>query len=109
MAMKYCNNCKQWVQPYKKFHGCLFVFLLFTLVGWIIYLIWRGFQPYRCPICKGINWGLPQEEKPTIYYVQPQVPLQQKPIQESIYCEYCGFKNDKKSKHCVNCGSLLKK
>ena len=92
------------VNPEKEWNGCLFVFLIFTIIGWIIYLIWYGAHEGFCPICKSRNWGVPQPPQPQVIQqvIQPPRP------QANIYCSLCGYLNDKKNKYCGNCGSLIK-
>jgi hypothetical protein len=53
---KYCNFCKQNVEPVKKFSWAWFVLLtFFTAIGGVIYFMaWAVFgSSNRCPICKG--------------------------------------------------------
>jgi len=62
--MKYCNNCKQLVQPQKKFNAILFIVLLFTIIGWFFYLIYYATKTKNCPMCNSTNWGVqPNESK----------------------------------------------
>lgn len=107
--MKYCNNCRQMVSPKKDFNGCLFVFLLFTFIGWIIYLIVYGSQEGHCPFCKSRNWGVPQPSQPQVIQqvIQPQI-IQSPAPQSTMYCSLCGSLNDKKNNYCGNCAALLK-
>ncbi len=57
--MKYCNNCKQLVEPVKKFNVVAFILLCCcTLIGWIFYLIYYAVKKKKCPMCNSINWGV---------------------------------------------------
>ena len=60
--MKYCNNCKQIVEPKRHFNaGILIVLLCLGVIpGLIYYLVCNP----TCPICNSENWGAkPQEKK----------------------------------------------
>ncbi|KKK41129.1 MAG: hypothetical protein Lokiarch_45730 [Candidatus Lokiarchaeum sp. GC14_75] len=54
--MKYCNNCKQMVQPQKNYSTGLLIILLicFGIPGIIYYLI----KKKTCPMCNSTNWGV---------------------------------------------------
>lgn len=56
--MKYCNNCKQFVEPQKKFNWCVFLLLFVLLFGWIFYLIYYACKSKKCPMCNSSNWGV---------------------------------------------------
>ncbi len=54
--MKYCNNCKQLVDPQKKFStGILIVLLCLGVVPGIIYYV---IKKATCPMCNSTNWGV---------------------------------------------------
>ena len=95
--MKYCINCKQLVDPQKKFNVLVFIFLLCcTLVGWILYLIYYAVKPKKCPMCNSTNWGV----KP-----QQNLPSQTHTIEEFKYCNQCGEKIGRAVQFCSLCGA----
>lgn len=54
--MKYCNNCKQLVDPQKKFStGLLILLLICGVVPGIIYYV---VKKKTCPMCNSTNWGV---------------------------------------------------
>ncbi len=56
--MKYCNNCKQMVEPTKKWSVVfLLILLVLGILPGILYLIYVLFKAKRCPICNSTNWG----------------------------------------------------
>lgn len=70
--MRYCNNCKQMVEPRKHLNvGVLLVLLLFGIIGGIIYYC---VTPSTCPMCNSENWGVENKE-----YIM----LTKKPVQSS--------------------------
>ena len=92
--MRYCNNCKQFVEPQKKFNYLIFIILLFTMIGWIIYLIYYACKSRKCPMCKSRNWG-----------VKPPEIQQQQPIAEGFkFCAQCGEKIESTVQFCIFCG-----
>ena len=59
--MKYCNNCKQMVEPKRQFDTLiLFVLLCLGIIPGLIYLFC---QKQTCPICNSTSWGVPKEKK----------------------------------------------
>ena len=107
--MKYCINCKQLVDPQKKFNAIVFIILLFTLVGWVLYLIYYTVKPKKCPMCNSTNWGVkPQETLPSqtqpIYRKTPSRGISI-PIEESKYCSQCGEKIGNNVQFCSLCGA----
>ena len=102
--MRYCNNCKQFVEPRKKFGIIAFIVLLFcTCIGGIFYLIYYGFKSKKCPICNSTNWGVkppePQQQSPVIISQQIQ------PITEGFkFCAQCGEKIESTVQFCIFCG-----
>jgi hypothetical protein len=55
--MKYCNNCKQMVEPKKDLNAALLIILLIcgVIPGLIYYLV----KKKSCPMCNSTNWGVP--------------------------------------------------
>ena len=97
--MKYCNNCKQMVEPQKKFNVCVFILLLlFTCVGWIFYLIYYACKKGKCPMCNSKNWGI-KPQQTSFSQVQPHVGEGFK------YCSQCGEKIGKSVEFCNLCGT----
>ena len=95
--MKYCNNCEQMVQPQKKFNACIFILLLFTLVGWVFYLIYYACKRGKCPMCNSKNWGVkPKRTLPSQTYTINK---------EFRYCNQCGEKIGSNVQFCNQCGS----
>lgn len=54
--MKYCKNCKQNVEPTKKFSFGWFIVNCLWLVGGVVYIIYFISKKKTCPICKGDNF-----------------------------------------------------
>ena len=96
--MKYCNNCKQLVDPQKKFNACVFIVLLFTLLGWIFYLIYYAVKPKKCPMCNSTNWGARPTESHQSTQASP-------PSNDFVYCSQCGEKIEKDIQFCSSCGA----
>lgn len=97
--MKYCINCKQLVDPQKKFNAILFIILLFTIIGWLFYLIYYAVKPKKCPMCNSTNWGVKPSE------VQHQSPVV---IPKATYCPECGTEIlDKSKAFCSKCGAKI--
>lgn len=98
--MKYCNNCRQMVEPQKKFNVCVFILLLcFTCVGWIFYLIYYACKKGKCPMCNGKNWGV----KPQPSY--PKTPSISASTENFKYCNQCGEKIGSTVQFCNICGA----
>jgi len=107
--MKYCINCKQLVDPQKKFNSCLFIVLLFTLLGWVFYLIYYAVKPKKCPMCNSTNWGVKppetQHQSPVVNSQQTSIP-QTQPITEGFkFCVQCGEKIESNIQFCSSCGT----
>ena len=50
--IRYCPLCKRDVIATKKFSWPIFLLLILTIGGWLIYLIWYILKPRKnCPIC----------------------------------------------------------
>lgn len=96
--MKYCNNCNQTVEPQKKFNVCLFIVLLFTFVGWLLYIVYYACKRGKCPMCNSKNWGVKSQQTS---FVQSQ-PVINKGFK---YCSQCGEKIGKSVDFCILCGS----
>jgi len=95
--MKYCNNCEQMVEPQKKFNVCLFIVLLFTLVGWFLYLVYYVCKKGKCPMCNSNNWGVkPKRTLPSQTHTI---------IEEFKYCSQCGEKIGRAVQFCSLCGT----
>jgi hypothetical protein len=58
--MKFCNNCKQMVEPQKNYNLALLIILLFIGIcpGIIYYFIAKK----TCPLCNSTNWGIKPQE-----------------------------------------------
>jgi hypothetical protein len=100
--MKYCNNCKQIVEPQKNYNEMVLIVLLLCcgiVPGIIYYLI----KPKACPMCNSTNWGIkPQEEiKPPHEEHKPQIPQNQ-----ILFCPECG--SPASGQFCATCGRELK-
>ena len=49
----WCPLCSRNVSRWKRFPVVLFIFSLFTMVGWVIVLIgYACLYPERCPMCR---------------------------------------------------------
>ncbi len=94
--MKYCNNCRQLVEPIKKFNTIAFLLLCCcTCFGWIIYLIYYGLKASKCPMCNSINWGV----KPVVQsQFTPQISSQVR------FCPNCGANINPEDDFCIQCG-----
>ena len=100
--MKYCNNCEQYVEPTKKFNVCLFIILLFTLVGWFVYLIYYFCKTKKCPMCNSKNWGVkPKQSQPSYQ----RASLITTPDGNFKYCNQCGEKIGSNIQFCNLCGA----
>lgn len=70
--MKYCNNCKQNVEPVKKFDWSFFLLasvLLTPIIGIIYWMWYAGYKKKTlCPICGCEDWK--GEEKPKKKHIQ---------------------------------------
>ena len=116
----YCPRCQQQVLLTRKdFDTCLaIVLLLFTGIGFIIYLVYYyGKKEDRCVHC-GTQITFSQTQAPTAFQTQPQIQQSSPSIASSesealtgktpIYCTYCGEKLDAVTiKFCPNCGSKV--
>jgi hypothetical protein len=71
--MKFCNNCRQNVEPTKKFNWLVFI----CLCG-ICYVPVYLLMSKKCPMCQGENFGQPQAP-PGNYQQQPPGNYQQPP------------------------------
>ena len=54
--MKYCKNCKQNVNPTKKFSIGWFIINCFWIIGGGVYLLYFILKKKTCPICHGNNF-----------------------------------------------------
>ena len=102
--MKYCNNCKQIVEPLKNFNPLLFLILCCTCVGWIFYLSYYLLKSKKCPMCKSQNWGIkPQLQEKKVPLLRQEKVLPEKVQKNSNYCPMCG--NPLKGRFCELCGN----
>ncbi len=62
--MKYCNNCKQMVEPEKKWSAILLIILLILgIVPGLLYILYIALKKARCPMCNSTNWGVKPNTK----------------------------------------------
>lgn len=62
----YCVTCKRKTMP-SRGHFVAWAFILLLILGvipGIIYLIYYYMKDLRCPICKGNDWGDPDDNLP---------------------------------------------
>ena len=62
--MKYCANCKQFVEPTKGINWIFAIILIicFVIPG-ILYILWAYPKGGKCPMCNSRNWTVPPKEK----------------------------------------------
>ena len=99
--MKFCNNCKQFVEPKKDFNWCAFLVLLIFFGLGIFYLIYYLMKKGKCPQCNSQNWGVPPSSNSQ---AQNQSKISE-PIKTYQFCSACGNQIDKGSEFCKFCGS----
>lgn len=135
----YCPRCKTNVMLYRgDLNCCLFLLLLMTGVGWIIYLIiWLMGPEDRCVICGTVAMppipetntppSLPSAEKITVVSTsttpsasgtfipkktlsQSNSPATSLPIiKNTKFCPYCGAEIPLEASFCSGCGVNLQK
>ena len=99
--MKYCNNCKQFVEPKKQFNWCTFLVLLFIFGLGIFYLIYYVLEKGRCPQCNSQNWGIPPSRDSQILKQLNSSKI----VELYQFCPACGKQIEKGSEFCKYCGS----
>lgn len=96
--MKYCLNCKQLVDPQKKFNWGIFLCTVCCCGLGFIYLI--GFVLLgikKCPMCNSTNWGVQHIIQPKI------VPQNQNGVR---FCPNCGANINLDDAYCTQCGRM---
>ncbi len=100
--MKYCNNCKQLVEPRKEFGWAPFILLAICTLGCgaIIYLIYHfALKEKTCPMCNSDNWGVaPTTTIPTTTIPTTTIPT---------FCPNCGAKINSEDGFCAQCGRKI--
>ncbi|KKM05064.1 hypothetical protein LCGC14_1757930 [marine sediment metagenome] len=95
--MKYCNNCRQLVDPQKNYSTGLLLILLLCC-GFIPGIIYYLILVKKCPMCNSSNWGVkPQEMRQPQEVIHPQIPQK-----EIHFCPQCG--SSMSGKFCGECG-----
>ncbi|MHA1984942.1 MAG: hypothetical protein ACW967_11345 [Candidatus Hodarchaeales archaeon] len=114
----FCPRCQQQVLlTRKEFDTCLaIVLLLFTGIGFIIYLVvYYGKKEDRCVHC-GTQIALSQAQAPVAYqtpqeiqqssYSDTRSESEENSLTAPKFCRFCGEKIESSSiKFCPNCGS----
>ena len=117
--MRYCKNCKMFVEPKNNFSVIVFLILLipFVLFLWLIYFYYTHNKEDICPICSSNtlkhkpferlqppvesydNWKLKIKKFPQ------QPTIVKSTIVKMVYCSYCGNRIRDITKYCNYCGA----
>lgn len=95
--MKYCLNCRHFVEPQKNFNWGIFLCLLCCCgLGFLYLIVFVIFGTKKCPICNSTNWG-----------VQPVMKTVQQQVEKCILCPNCGTRINEGYDYCVGCGRKI--
>ena len=108
--MKYCNNCRQFVEPQREFNWAIFIFLLFCTGPCVVfYLIYYLIENKKCPMCNSENWGSPPQKEamsPNMRNVSTGT-IPDFKTSEIRFCSDCGAKITLPATFCSSCGAKL--